>query len=52
MVAITLIDTFRVRFNLTDVAAATQVGLVIGANEKTIRGLRRDFYSNKGEISE
>ena len=52
MVAITLMNSFRRRFGLTDVAAATEVGLVVGFNEKTIRVWRKDFYECKGEVSE
>ena len=35
-----------------DIAAATEVGLVVGFNEKTIRVWRKDFYECKGEVSE
>ena len=32
-----LIDTYRKRFGLTDVAAATEAVLVVGYNERSIR---------------
>ena len=32
-----LMDTFRTCFGLTDVAAATEAGLVVGYNERSIR---------------
>ena len=52
MMAIILMDTFRLRFGLTDVAAATEAGLVVGFNEQTIRNWRNDFYENDGEFSD
>lgn len=52
MMAVVLMDTFRKRFGLTDVAAAKEAGLVVGFNEKTIRGWRNNFYECKGEFSD
>lgn len=53
MMAIILMDTFRLRFGLTDVAAATEAGpLVVGFNEKTICNWHNDFYVNDGEFSD
>ena len=51
MMAIVLMDTFIERFGLTNVAAATEAGLVVEYNEQTIRLWHTDFYSNKGEFS-
>ena len=44
MFAIIMMDTFRTRFGLTDVAAATEAGMVVGFNEKTVRTWHNDFY--------
>ena len=49
--AIVLMDTFIGRFGLSNVAAATEAGLVVGYNEQMIRLWHTDFYSNKGEFS-
>lgn len=37
---------------MTDVGAASEAGMVIGFNEKTVRTWRNDFYANRGEFSE
>ena len=52
MISIILMDIFRTRFQLTDVAAATEAGLVVGHNEKTIRNWCKDFHENNGEFTE
>ena len=51
MIAVILMDTFIQRFSLTNVAAATEAGLVVGYNEQTIRKWHADFYACKGEFS-
>ena len=51
MMAIILMDTFIQRFGLTNVAAATEAGLVVGYNEQTFRNWHSDFYACKGEFS-
>ena len=51
MMAIILMDTFIKRFGLTNVSAATEAGLVVGYNEKTIQKWHADFYAFKGEFS-
>ena len=52
IMALILMDTFRTRFGLTDVAAATEAGLVVGYNERSIRDWRKEFYDNEGEFHE
>ena len=52
MMAVLLIDTFRERFGMTDVGAASEAGMVVGFNEKTVRSWRNDFYTNRGEFTE
>ena len=52
MLALILMDSFRDRFGMTDVGAASEAGMVVGFNEKTIRSWRNDFYANHGEFSE
>ena len=52
MMAVVLMDTFRERFGMTDVGAASEAGIVVGFNEKTVRTWRNDFYANRGEFSE
>ena len=52
MMAVLLMDTFRERFGMTDVGAASEAGIVVGFNEKTVRKWRSDFYDNSGEFSE
>jgi transposase len=49
MMAVVLMDTFRERFGMTDVGAASEAGMVIGFNEKTVRTWRN---ANRGEFSE
>ena len=46
-----IIRYIRDRLGLTDVAAATESGLVTNFNEKTIQFWRIFFYSNGGEFS-
>ena len=36
VMSLILMDTFRSRFGLTDVAAATEAGLVVGYSEKSV----------------
>ena len=50
--ALILMDTFKSRFGLTDVAAATEAGLVVGYSEKSIRSWHKEFYDNEGEFGE
>ena len=52
MFAIIMMDTFRTRFGLTDVAAATEAGMVVGFNEKTVRTWHNDFYGQGGTFSQ
>ena len=42
IMALMLMDTFKTRFGLTDVAAATEAGLVVGYNERSIRDWRNE----------
>ena len=41
-------DTFRVPFGLTDIAAASEAGFVVGYSEGSICSWRKEFYENKG----
>ena len=52
MIALILMDTFCERFGMTDVGVASEAGMVVGFNEKSIRTWRSDFYKNGGEFSE
>jgi len=52
IMALILMDTFRKRFGLTDVTAATEAGLVVGYNERSIRAWHKEFYENDGEFGE
>ena len=52
MISLILMDTFRERFGLTDVSVASEAGMVVGFNEKSIRTWRNDFYENHGDFSE
>ena len=52
MMAVILMDTFRECFGMTDVGAASEAGMVVGFNEKTVRSWRNDFYANHGEFTE
>jgi hypothetical protein len=52
MIALILMDTFSERFGMTDVGAASEAGMVVGFNEKSLRTWRNDFYKNGGEFSE
>ena len=52
MMAVILMDTFRERFGMTDVGAASEAGMVVGSNEKTVCLWRNDFYANRGEFTE
>jgi len=47
-----MMDVFRIRFQLTDVAAATDASLVAGFNEKSIRKWRHEFYEGNGDFPE
>ena len=51
-ISIILMNTVKERFGITDVAAASEAGLVVGHNEKTIHTWRKDFYENSGEFTE
>ena len=42
MIALILMDTFCERFGMTDVGAASEAGIVVGFNEKSIRTWRND----------
>ena len=50
--AVMMMDNFIKGFGLTVAAAATETGLLLGPNEKTIRGWRKDFYRNHREFTE
>ena len=50
--ALMLHDNYTARFGLICSAAAAEVALLLGFNEKTIRIWRRYFFVNKGEFSE
>ena len=52
ILALILMDIFRTRFCLTDVAAASEAGRIVGYSERSIRSWHTDFYSNKGEFEE
>ena len=39
-------DTFPERFGMTDIGAASEAGMVVGFNEKTIHTWRNDFYAS------
>ena len=52
ILALILMDTFRARFGLTDVAAASEAGLVVGYSERSIRTWRKKFHENEGEFDE
>ena len=52
MIAIIMMDVFRIRFQLTDVGAATEASLVAGFNEKTICKWRHEFYEGNGNFTE
>jgi len=52
MFAIIMMDTFRTRFGLTDVAAATEAGMVVGFNEKTVCTWHNDFYGQGGTFTQ
>ena len=52
MTAVILMDTFHERFGMTDVGAASEAGMVVGSNEKTVRSWRNNFYANHGEFTE
>jgi len=50
MIAIIMMGVLRIRFRLTDVAAATEASLIAGFNEKTIRKWRHEFYNGNGNL--
>jgi len=52
MIAIIMVDVLRIRFQLTDVAAATEASLIAGFNEKTIRKWHHEFYDGNGNLPE
>ena len=43
MIAIIMMDVFRIRFQFTDVAAATEASLLVGYNKKMICKWRHEF---------
>ena len=52
IMAMMLHDNYVERFGLTKTAAASEVGLLLGFNEKTIRLWRKDFCEHRGEFTE
>ena len=52
MIAILMMDVFRMRFRLTDVSAAKESSLMVGFNEKIIRIWRNEFYQCHGDFTE
>ena len=52
MMAMMLHDNYVERFGLKMMAAAGEVGQLLGVNEKTIRLWRKDFVQHQGEFSE
>ena len=52
MLVVMLMDIFLSRFGMGDVGAATEVGIVVGCNQKTVRMWWHDFYGNGGCFSE
>ena len=52
MFAIIIMDTFKTRFGLTDVAAAIETGMVVGFNEKTVCTWHEDFFGQGGTFSQ
>ena len=50
LIAILMMDVFRMRFRLTDVSAAKESSLMVGFNEKTIRICRIEFYQCHGDL--
>ena len=51
MIAILMMDVFRMRFGLMDVSAAKESGLVVGFNEKTIRIWRNEYHQCHGDFT-
>ena len=52
MMAMMIYDNYIERFGLLKTAAAKEVGLLLGINEKTIRKWKAEFYSRGGVFSE
>ena len=52
MIGVMFMDSLMARFNMTTHGAASEVGLVLHYNEKTVRTWRKDFYANRGQFSE
>ena len=52
MIAILMMDVFRMRFRLRDVSAAKESSLMVEFNEKTIRIWRNEFYQCHGDFTE
>lgn len=52
MFVIIMMDTFTTRLGLTDVPAATEAGMVVGFNEKTVCTWHNDFYGQGGTFTE
>ena len=52
MMAMMIYDNYVERFGLLKTAAAKEVGLLLGVNEKTVRKWRAEFYLNGGVFSE
>ena len=51
MIAILMMDVFRMRFGLMDVSAAKESGLAVGFNEKTIRIWRNEYHQCHGDFT-
>ena len=45
--ALILMDISRTCFELTDVGAATEAGLVVAYNERSTRDWHEEFYDNE-----
>ena len=48
MQAVMLMETLQKRTNMKSTAAALEVALITGFNEKTICGYRKEFFENHG----
>ena len=52
MIAILMMDVFRMRFGLTDVSGAKESGIVVEFNKKkTIRIWRNEYYQYHGDFT-
>ena len=50
MLSLILMDTFTARFELTDVAAASESGHIVGYSERSVCTWRKEFYEMKGSL--